>query len=58
MLWAIKCKAGGNRGAWSLVKVRFKDNPESHKEVVVMKTNLKIDRALNKVDQHTRDEKS
>ena len=60
-------KAGGNRGAWSHVEVRFKDNTgkklkrdddsESHKEAVVMITNLKIDRALNKPYQQTRDEK-
>ena len=59
-------KAGGNRGVWSHVEVRFKDNPgkklkrhddsESHKEAFVTITNLKIDRALNKADQHTRDE--
>ena len=46
-------KARENRGAWSHVKVRFKDNPgknlkhndnsESHKEAVVLITNLKID---------------
>ena len=60
-------KAGWNRGAWFHVEVRFKDNPgkklkrhddsESHKEEVVTITNLKIDRALNKTDQHTRYEK-
>ena len=60
-------KAGGNRGAWSHVEAGFKDNPgkklkrhdeyESHKEAVVTITNLEIDRALNKADQHTRDEK-
>ena len=58
-------KAGGNRGTWSHVEVRFKDNPakklkchgdsESHKEAVVMITNLKTNRVLNKVNQHTRD---
>ena len=60
-------KAGGNRGAWSHVKVRFKDNPgqklkrhdvsESHKKPTVTITNLKIERTLNKAGQHTRDEK-
>ena len=54
-------KAAGNKGAWSHVKVRFKDNPrhddsENHKEAVVTITNLKIPRALNKAIQHTRDE--
>ena len=54
-------KAGSNRGAWSHVEVRFKDNPdkklkrhddsESHKEAVTTITNLKIDRVLNNVDQ-------
>ena len=52
---------------WPHVEVRFKDNPgkklkrhddsESHKGAVVTIRNLKTDRALNKADQHTRDEK-
>ena len=58
-------KAGGNRGTWTHVEVRFTDNPdkklkrhgdsESHKEAVVTITNLKTDRVLNKVNEHTRD---
>ena len=50
MLWAINAKAGGNRGAWSHVEVRLKDNPgkklkrhddsERHKEEVATETNL------------------
>ena len=67
MLLHSNAKAGGNRGAWSHVEVRFKDNSgkklklqndsESHKKAVLTITNLKIDRTLNKADQHARDEK-
>ena len=60
-------KARGNRIAWYHVEIRFEDNrgkklkrhddPERQKEAVVTITNLKIDQALNKADQNTRDEK-
>ena len=67
MLQVIKCKSWWDRGAWSYVELGFKDNPgkkmrrhdysESHEEAVVTITTLKIERALNRTDQHTRDEK-
>ena len=37
--------------------MRRHDDSESHEEAVVTIATLKIERALNKTDQHTRDEK-
>ena len=37
--------------------MRRHDDSESHEEAVVTITTLKIERALNKTDQHTRHEK-
>lgn len=61
-------KSGGSRGAWSHNAVKFKDNPgkklkrhgnsQAHKEAAIILTNVKIQDALDKADQKTKDDKS
>ena len=61
-------KSGGSRGAWSHFAVKFNDNPgkklkrhgdsKAHKEAEVMLKSVRIEDALQKADQKTKDDKS
>ena len=59
------CPVAAGRGAWSNCTVILKDNPgkkfrsheKSHHKAILMRTEARIDDALSKADNRTREEK-